>query len=101
MELTGVEPIETWLDGKHIKHLLYYFTVQSADINHLVVKAKIDGGDLEIKANNLRGAIYGQNLVAEEDWGLIQIDESVSDWNLINISSFDGASDDIEFEWGT
>ena len=101
LELTGVEPIETWLDGKHIKHLLYYFTVQSSDINHLVVKAKIDGGNLEIKANNLRGAIYGQNLVAEEDWGLIQIDESVSDWNLINISSVDGASDDIEFEWGT
>ena len=96
VELTGVDPVETWQDGKHIKHLLYFFTVSDANINHLVVKAKIDGGDLEIKANNLRGAIYGQNLVAEEDWGLIKIKETVSDWNLIGITSFESATDDID-----
>lgn len=93
--LNNFEPVETWQDGKHIKHLLYYFTVSEAGTKRIQVKLTMSGGSVHIDLNNLRGAIYGQDLVASEEWdGIITIDEEVSEFALEEIS-IASASDSV------
>lgn len=88
-------PVETWLDGKHIKHLLYHFIIQEAGTKWLQVKLKMSGGSVHIDMNNLKGAIYGQNLVASDQWtGVIKIEEEAPGFNLIETSIAD-ADDDL------
>lgn len=93
--LNNFEPVETWQDGKHIKHLLYYFTVSEAGTKRIQVKLTMSGGSVHVDLNNLRGAIYGQDLVASEEWdGIITIDEEVSEFALEEIS-IASASDSV------
>ena len=89
-ELENFEPIETWQDGNHIKHLLYHFTVQEPGTKRIQVKLTMSGGSVHIDINNARGAIYGQGLVASDEWnGVIKIDETVSAFDLVDISVAD------------
>ena len=89
-EVENFEPYETWQDGKHLKHLLYHFTVQEPGTKRVQVKLTMDGGSCHIDINNARGAIYGQGLVADDEWnGLIEIDENVSAFDLIDVSVAD------------
>ena len=78
-ELIDYKPVETWVDGKHILHLLYYFNIQNAEMNHFEVKLNMSGGSVVIKTAELRGSIYGQNLYATDNFdGIIRIEEDLS-----------------------
>lgn len=94
-------PIETWLDGNHIKHLLYYFTIQQAGTKQFRVRLNMAGGSAEIRQSNLHGAIYGQKLVASENWdGIFRIEDSAPEFNLEEIT-FESAAENFSFTWGS
>ena len=85
-EIELFEPKETWLDGDHIKHLMYYITIQSAGTKRLRIEMSMDGGSVHIDMANLKGALYGQNLVASDDWtGVTKISEEAEDIELPTI----------------
>ena len=73
------EPKETWQDGKHTLHLLYYFNLQNTQINDFDVRLNMAGGSAFIKQMNIKAAIYGQNLYATDKFdGIIKIEEDFS-----------------------
>ena len=73
------EPRETWQDGKHTLHLLYYFNLQNTQINDFDVRLNMSGGSALIKQMNIKAAIYGQNLYATDKFdGIIKIEEDFS-----------------------
>lgn len=91
-------PEQTWLDGKHLLHLLKYFHMQSAgELRHLEVFLKMTGASIEIGLEELNGCISGQNLVASDDLGYVEISEAPIDWDLISLSGFDTATDSVRF----
>ena len=72
------KPVETWIEGKHLLHLLYYFAVESAAINELSVRMKCDG-EIEIKALDIQACLWGQGLAATNSWtGLIEVEDNIS-----------------------
>lgn len=62
-------PTETWRDGDHILHLLYYLHIDAGTVNHFEAQMKMTGGSVIIPIGRIKACIYGQNLVASDDWG--------------------------------
>ena len=80
-------PAETWQDGKHMAHLLYYLITDPGIIHHLEIKCKMVGGSALISMTGVKACLYGQNLVASDDWGGIKnIKEDVSSFALNEIA---------------
>ena len=76
-------PKETWVDGAHILHLLYYFEIQSALESRLEVMLSMAGGSVHIKAGDIRSSLYGQALAATDRWdGNIDIRQEVGRMEL-------------------
>lgn len=95
IEIGGYYPTETWQDGKHLLHLFYSIVVQDTSTNHFVVEMNMQGGSALIKAADLKGAIYGQNLAAADEWnGIIPIEERAPGFDLEDVSIAD-ASDAV------
>jgi len=67
-EMEDYHPKETWIDGDHILHLLYYFDIDSAIMNHLEVLLTANGGEIYIDAGSIRASVYGQSLAASDRW---------------------------------
>lgn len=96
--ISGYTPTETWRDGNHILHLLKYFKVENSGINTFEVRLKMSGGSVHIPTEGVNGGLYGQNLVASDDWnGFIKIEEHVSDIELVDIT-FDTVNDVVNVE---
>ena len=92
-------PAEDWLDGSHIKHLLYYLTTDPGIIHRLQIKCEMNGGSAFIPMGAIKACIYGQNLVASDDWGgILKITEESSEFALIDIN-FETLSDSVEKEF--
>ena len=73
------EPKQVWTDGRHMLHLLYYFNLQSTQINDFDVRLNMSGGSAFIKQMNIKAAIYGQNLYATDKFdGILKIEEDFS-----------------------
>lgn len=80
-------PKETWLDGEHIKHLLYYLTTEAGTVHHLEIKCKMKGGSAFVPMGGIKACIYGQNLVASDDWnGFIKIEEEAEPIELTTMT---------------
>lgn len=70
------KPAETWIEGDHLLHLLYYFPVESASLNTLSVRMNTDG-EVTIGRANIQASISGQGLVATSAWdGYIEVEET-------------------------
>ena len=96
LEITNHKPVETWVDGKHIKHLLYYFTIQDSGTKRLRIRTIMNGGSLHIDMGNLRGALSGQKLVASDKWnGIVKINEEATSFNIPNALVFSGVNDSV------
>ena len=75
--VSDYEPKQVWMDGQHMLHLLYYFNLQSTQINDFDVRLNMTGGSAYIRQMNIKAAIYGQNLYATDKFdGIIKIEES-------------------------
>ena len=89
------EPIETWIDGRHILHLLYHINIDDAVLTRFVVTLTAQGGTIEVPVNGVEAVIYGQGLAATESWdGLIDIEEQIPevDFNSLDIDRNIGES---------
>ena len=98
-EITDYYPTETWQDGKHILHLFKYFTVSDdSRMTRLRVYIKSYHGTVIINIGNMKASLYGQNLIAEDEWkGVETIDETATVFDLINFSFID-ATETLEIE---
>lgn len=97
-ELIERIPAETWQDGDHIKHLLYYLNVEPGIMHHLEIKCEMSGGSALILKGAIKACLYGQNLVASDDWnGTIEIEQDVVDFELPTLI-FGGVSDVVTFD---
>ncbi len=77
--VSDYKPVEVWFDGKHMLHLLYYFNLQTTQVNDFDVRLNMSGGDADIPQMSIKAAIYGQNLYATDKFdGTIKIEESFS-----------------------
>lgn len=99
-EIVDYYPVETWQDGKHILHLMKYFTVlESETAMKLEVYLTSTGGDVSIEVNRMRAMLYGQNLVASDKWnGRIEIEENSSIFEL-PVMIFGTYTDSVETEY--
>ena len=94
-ETVEYSPKETWVDGAHILHLLYYLYVDAGSSNRLKVKLSMTGGSVVIEPSDIKACIYGQNLVATDSWdGIITIEEEAEDWNLTELV-FENTQDSV------
>ena len=86
-EVTGYHPVETWVDGKHILHLLYYIYVQGARTIQFIATLNMAGGSATIQEEGMQASIRGQGLLSSEDWdGYLDIEETVSVLDLTSMS---------------
>lgn len=77
------QPQETWVDGKHMLHLLYYVEIQTAIEARLEVLLTMDGGNMSIQVGGVRSSIYGQALAATDRWdGTIDLREQLATVNI-------------------
>lgn len=61
------KPVETWFEGTHLLHILYYFPIQSAQVNRLSVRMKCDGR-ITIERADIQACLWGQGLAASSNW---------------------------------
>ena len=61
-------PIETWVDGDHILHLMYLMNLTSSQLNTLVARLSMVGGSVTIPPMGVSAVIYGQGLLATDKW---------------------------------
>lgn len=91
-------PVETWVDGEHILHLLYYLSVDAGIANRMEAYIEMAGGSIVIEQAGLKACIYGQNLVATDAWdGTLTIEESVADFELFELS-FETVNDSVSVD---
>jgi hypothetical protein len=100
VELTDYYPMETWQDGKHLLHLIKFLNItDNTSIRTFEVFLEADGGSVHIDIQALNGSLYGQNLVASDDWdGTIKVEEDAPSFELPTLI-FGSVTENIE--WST
>ena len=84
--VTGYKPTETWVDGKHILHLLYYMYVQGARAIQFRATLKMTGGSVTIQPEGMQASIRGQGLMSAEEWsGFLTFRETLHDFEFGSI----------------
>ena len=98
-ELEDYYPTQTWQDGKRLLHLVKFFNISNpASITLFEVKLEVNGGTVQIREGKLSGCIYGQGLIASDDWGgILQPVEEVDDFEL-PVFVFDEVTETVDFE---
>lgn len=72
------KPAETWIEGTHLLHLLYYFAVDGSAINTLSVRMNCVGGVVSIGRADIQAAVSGQGLVASNIWdGWFELEDNI------------------------
>lgn len=98
-ETLDYHPQETWTDGNHVLHLLYYFEIDSSVVTHLEVLLNMNGGSVFIPQGNIKGSLYGQALVAQIKWdGTFDIRENVPKIDVMQINPIEIVSMDDALE---
>ena len=78
-EIATYHPKQVAVDGKHIISLMYTIPVDNNIINTWKVKLEMAGGSITIPAGNVKATIYGQGLVATDEWdGYLDFEEAVT-----------------------
>lgn len=92
---TEFYPTETWVDGKHVLHLMYILPLQANDMQQFEVYMQSVGGSIEIPRGGVWLYASGAGLVGDGKWdGTILVTDVALDWDIIPIG-FDGASDSV------
>ena len=96
VEDTFYYPEETWIDGKHVLHLLYFLDIEANTANHIVVSLNAIGGNVRIGTGQIKASIYGQGLAAAgEDWdGFLNFEDNLGgyDADISGITDIGGMS---------
>ena len=92
---TEFYPTETWIDGKHVLHLMYILPLQANDMQQFEVYMQSVGGSIEISRGGVWLYASGAGLVGDGKWdGTILVTDVALDWDIIEIG-FEGASDSV------
>lgn len=68
------EPVETYLDGSHILHLIQKIQVEANTLSNLTVSLTATGGNFIIPVGSCKAWLEGTGLVAENQWdGIIRL----------------------------
>lgn len=80
-ELITYSPVTTWNnDGYHLLHLMYFLQELTGNqIYEWKVKLKISGGTANIAIGDIHASLYGQGLVASDQWdGTIDAEDIIT-----------------------
>ena len=80
-DLITYSPVTTWdNDGLHLLHLMYFVnTLESNSVHEWEVHLLLDGGTATIDVGDVHASLYGQGLVASDDWnGYIEAADVIS-----------------------
>lgn len=92
---TEFYPTETWIDGKHVLHLMYILPLQANEMQQFEVYMQSVGGSIEIPRGGVWLYASGAGLVGDGKWdGTILVTDVALDWDIIPIG-FDGANDSV------
>lgn len=80
-DLITYSPITSWdNDGYHLLHLLYFLqSLEAQTIHEWEVKLMISNGTATIDVGDVHASLYGQGLVASDQWdGIIDAEDIIS-----------------------
>ena len=87
-------PQETYEEGYHLLHLLYYYKTNGGDLSRLKVYLKCTGGTVQILQGDIQACVWGQGLVATNKWdGWIEPVDNIVE---VDFSTTPGAIDAFE-----
>lgn len=92
---TEFYPTETWIDGKHVLHLMYILPLQANDIQQFEVYMQSVGGGIEIPRGGVWLYASGAGLVGDGKWdGNITLLDYTEEWTF-SPYTFEDASDSV------
>lgn len=95
-EITNYKPVETWVDGKHILHLLYLINISDMEVTRFVATLKMSGGSAYIAPLGVQASVHGQGLAAVGEWdGYLDFDETIGEITLGEFSVDDNMTDTV------
>ena len=101
-EVLERHPVETWVDGDHILHLLYPIQIGEAQLTRFVVTLTANGGKITIPINGIDALISGQGLVATSEWdGYIDLEDTIGEITLGGIEVENNIIDEVEITQDT
>lgn len=94
-EEVALHPTETWIDGKHVLHLMYILPLEANTVTIFEVYMRSVGGTITIDQGGVWFYASGAGLVGDGKWdGSFEIQDDVSNWNLVELT-FAGATDNV------
>lgn len=82
-----VHPEETYIDGKHVLHLMYILPLTANVTTYFVVYMKADGGSIFIDRNGVWLYAGGYGIVGDGTWdGTFDLEDETSDYSLREIT---------------
>ena len=93
-------PVTTWNnDGLHLMHLLYFLAeLEPNSVHEWEVGLIIDGGTATIDVGDIHASLYGQGLVASDEWdGYIEASDVIS--VMFSGGFVTSLSDDVSISW--
>ena len=94
---TEFYPTETWIDGKHVLHLMYILPLQANESQWFEVYMQAAGGSIEIPRGGVWMYASGAGLVGDGKWdGNITIIDYTEEWTFSEYT-FEDATDSITF----
>lgn len=95
-EENTLHPTETWIDGKHVMHLMYILPLQANSISIFDLYMQADGGNIAIGQGDVWLYASGAGLVGDGSWdGKVNIQEAAADWQMIEITYFAPATESL------
>lgn len=92
---TEFYPTETWIDGKHVLHLMYILPLQANNMQQFEVYMQSVGGSIEIPRGGVWLYASGAGLVGDGKWdGNIELLDYTEEWTF-SPYTFEDASDSV------
>lgn len=95
-------PEETWVDGKHVLHLMYIMPLEANTINTFDIYLESNGGTITIERGGVWFYASGAGLVGDGKWdGTINIAEETTPFYLADYLAFSNISDSVSITYPT
>lgn len=92
---TEFYPTETWIDGKHVLHLMYILPLQANDMQQFEVYMQSVGGSIEIPRGGVWLYASGAGLVGDGKWdGNIELLDYTEEWTF-SAYTFEDAEENV------
>ena len=99
-EEVDFHPTEKWIDGNHVLHLMYILPLEANTMTTFDAYLRSLGGTIDIDIGGVWFYASGAGLVGDGKWdGTVNIEDDVADWNLIGLTGFEAADDEVEISF--